>query len=99
VTVVIATEDGKTIVGLLAYRSDAGQKAYCIWLLNRLRALGYTGLTKAEVLVFFTEADEHAQLVWTKTGGYSFHIYDRNLSSSGISPRPTQTPLPTPSIP
>lgn len=99
VLVVIATEDRATITGLLAYGSHAGQERYCEALLNAVRAMGYDAFTKAQVLVFFTEADEHAQLSWTAKAGYTYAVYDNDLQGTGITARPGQTPLPAPAGP
>ncbi len=98
-TVVIATEARFTIRGLLAYGGDQGQEMYCEQLLRRLRATGYDGITSARVLVFFTEADEHAQLSWSLSAGYSFAVYDGDLSATGFTPAPGETPLPAPDGP
>ena len=94
--IVIATENGATITGLLAYRSDPAQAAYCETIVDRVRALGYDHLTSVQLLVFFTEADNHAKLTWSPSAGYAFTVYDNDLRNSGLTPTPTQTPLPTP---
>ena len=99
ILLVIATEDRRTIVGLLAFGSNQGQQMYATTFLDELRALGYTSFTKAQVLIFFTESDEHAQLTWTVKAGYSFKVLDNNLAGTLISPSPGQTPLPPPTAP
>jgi hypothetical protein len=96
---VIATEDRATITGLLAYRSRDAQAKYCEALLDHLRAVGYDAFTSAQVLVFFTESDQHAKLTWSPKDGYKFAVYDNDLVNSGLNPTPTQTPLPVPSFP
>lgn len=99
VLLVVATEVRGTITGLLAYGSHAGQEMYAEALLNRVRAFGYDSFTKAQVLIFFTESDEHASLNWTASGGYTFAVYDNDLQGSGIAATPAQTPLPAPRAP
>ena len=96
IEVALATEKLTTIHGMLAYATDAGQEQYCIGVINFFRALGYVGLTKATVLVFFTEQDEHAMLSWTPAGGYSYRVFDNNLKGNAFRPGPTATPLPSP---
>lgn len=97
--VVMATENGATITGLLAFRSDPAQQMYIEQLLNRVRALGYDNLASAQVLVFFTEADNHAKLTWSPAKGYAYTVYDNDLRNSNLTPGPTQTPLPPPTGP
>ena len=75
-TVALATERIKTIQGLIQLNS--GQEQYCIDIVAVFRALGYTGLTKVTMLVFFTEA-KHASLNWTSAAGYTFKVYDSDL--------------------
>src|SRR3984893_17716912 len=99
VLLVMATEDRATISGLLAYRSHDAQAKYCEALLDRLRAIGYDAFTSAQVNVFFTEADQHAQLTWSTKDGYKFAWYDTDLVHTGLNPTPTQTPLPVPNFP
>jgi hypothetical protein len=99
ILLVVATEVRGTITGLLAYRTHAGQEMYAESLLNRVRAFGYDSLTKAQVLIFFTESDEHASLSWTAGGGYTYAVYDDDLQGSNIAATPSQTPLPTPRVP
>lgn len=92
----LATERLNTIQGMLAYPQNSGQEAYCIAVLDHLRGLGYTGLTKVTLYVFFTEADLHATLSWTRAGGYSFKVFDNDLRGNSFRPGPTSTPLPSP---
>jgi len=96
VLLVIATEDRSTIEGLLAYRSDPGQQQYCAALLDHIRADGYDAIRSAQVLVFFTESDQHAKLSWSKKSGYTFAVYDNNLRGTALVPGATITPLPAP---
>ena len=96
VILVLATEDRRTITGLLAAGSHQAQAAYFETILDRLRALGYDHFTKAQVLVFFTEADEHAQLTWSPAAGYAYTVYDNDLKGTSLVPGPSQTPLPSP---
>jgi hypothetical protein len=96
IEVALATERLATIHGMLASPTDAGQEQYCIGVINFFRALGYSGLTKATVLVFFTEQDEHAMLSWTPAAGYSYRVFDNNLRGNPFRPGPTATPLPSP---
>jgi hypothetical protein len=95
-TVSLATERLNTIQGLLAYPQDSGQEQYCIDVVDHFRALGYSGLTTATVLVFFTEADRHAALTWTRSGGYVYTVYDSDLLGNAFRPGPNSTPLPVP---
>lgn len=94
--VALASERLNTIHGLLAYPTNSGQEQYCIAVIDHFRAHGYSGLTKASVLVFFTEQDEHAMLSWTSTGGYSYKVFDNNLQGNAFRPGPSTTPLPLP---
>ncbi|MBV9101294.1 MAG: hypothetical protein JOZ46_01310 [Candidatus Dormibacteraeota bacterium] len=96
---VLATENGATITGLLAFRSDPGQEMYAEQLFNRVRALGYDNLTSGQMLIFFTEADNHAKLTWSPAKGFAYTVYDNDLRSSALTPGPTQTPLPPPTGP
>jgi hypothetical protein len=95
-TVSLGTERLNTIQGLLAFPADSGQEQYCIAVVDHFRALGYTGLTKVTLLVFFTEADRHAMLTWSKSAGYTFNVYDNDLLGNAFRPGPTSTPLPAP---
>lgn len=95
-TISVATERLNTIQGLLAFRQDAGQEQYCIAIVDHFRALGYTGLTAVTMFVYFTEADRHATLSWTRAGGYTFKVFDNDLRGNAFSPGPTATPLPSP---
>jgi hypothetical protein len=90
----LGTERLNTIQGMLAYPQDTGQEQYCIAIVDHFRALGYTSLTKATLYVFFTEADLHATLGWTRAGGYSFKVFDNDLRGNSFRPGPTATPLP-----
>jgi hypothetical protein len=94
--IALATERLNTIQGMLAYPLDSGQEQYCIAVVDHFRALGYTGLTKVTVFVFFTEADQHAVLNWTSAAGYTFKVYDNDLQGNAFRPGPTATPLPAP---
>jgi hypothetical protein len=99
VTLVLATEDRRTITGLLAEGTDQAQELYAETFLNRLRALGYDTFSKAQVLIFFTESDEHGQLTWSQQAGYTYKVFDNDLRSTGITPAPGETPLPSPGVP
>jgi hypothetical protein len=93
----VATERLQTIRGMLAFPTDAAQEQYCIALLGHLRTLGYSNLTKATILVFFTEQDEHAVLDWTPAKGYKYTVNDSDLRGNGItSSGAPATPLPAP---
>lgn len=93
----LATERLQTIKGMLAFASDAAQQQYCVALLDHLRALGYSNVTKVTMLVFFTEQDEHALLEWTPAKGYTFTVNDNDLRGNGIlSGAGAATPLPAP---
>lgn len=92
----LATERLHTIQGMLAFSSDAQQQQYCVAVLDHFRSIGYTGLTKATILVFFTEQDEHAVLDWTAARGYTYTVNDNDLRGNAIRPGPTVTPLPAP---
>jgi len=96
---VLATELRDTMEGLLAYPSDAAQETYSMGLLDEVRALGYDTLNSAEVIVFFTESDQHSKLSWTARGGYSFKVNDNNLVGTALNPPPkpySPLPIPTP---
>jgi len=92
---VIASESVPTLRAMVLL-GDKGQQAYCQRFVDDLRALGYTGLTSASVLVFFGEADRHAQLTWSAQAGYAYTIYDNNLNGALTRPIPTATPFATP---
>jgi hypothetical protein len=92
---IIASESLPTLRALLQ-AGDAGQQAYCEQLVEQLRAQGYSGLQKATVAVFFGESDRHAELTWTKSGGYAYKILDNNLNGALLTPIPTATPFVTP---
>jgi hypothetical protein len=96
--VALATERIHTILGMLAFPQDSAQEQYCIAVLQHFRVVGYTNLTKASVIIFFTEQDDHADLNWSATGGYTFKVNDNDLHGNRIrSAAPPQTPLPAPS--
>jgi hypothetical protein len=100
ITLVLATELRVTIEGLLAFPDDAAQQRYSQALLDLVRADGYDSLDSAEVLVYFTESDQHSRLSWTARGGYSFKINDKNLVGTGLNPPPAPvSPLPVPQTP
>jgi len=99
VLLVVATEVRGTITGLLAFGSHEGQERYAESLLNRVRAFGYDSLTKAQVLIFFTESDEHAALSWSTLGGYTLTVYDNDLKGTNLGSTAAQTPLPAPTAP
>lgn len=94
VTLVLATESLVTIRALLA-GGDPAQQAYCVKLLDGLRATGYSGLTAATVDVYFGEQDRHAELTWNPTAGYRFTVFDNDLRGTQINPNPSGTPFPT----
>ena len=96
ILMVIATEDRNTIEGLLAYRPDSRQEQYCAALLDRVRADGYDAITSGQVLVFFTEADQHAKFTWSKKSGSRFQVFDNDLRGTSLIPGPDVTPLPMP---
>lgn len=96
ILVSIATERLITIQGMLALPGDDAQKQYCIGIIDHFRSVGYTNITKASVLVFFTEQDEHATLEWTAAGGYTYKVYDNDLRGNSIRPGPKVSPLPSP---
>ena len=98
ILLVVATEDRYTIVGLLAWpgANDSGQEQYAEDLLSELRGYGYDNLQKAQVLIYFTEADQHAALNWTPAAGYSFKVFDGDLKGTTLRPLPQTTPLPAP---
>jgi hypothetical protein len=93
--VIIASESLPTLRSLVAL-GDAGQKTYCAALVDQIRALGYTGITKVDMSIYFGESDRHATLTWTTAGGYSFQILDNNLNGALLTPIPTATPFTTP---
>lgn len=95
-TISVATERLNTIQGLLAFGPDSGQERYCVSVVDHFRALGYTGLTAATMVVYFTEADRHASLTWTRSAGYTYKVFDGNLAASSFKPGPAVTPLPLP---
>ena len=95
-TIALATERLNTIQGMLAFPKDSDQEQYCIGVVKHFRMLGYTGLTKVTMFVFFTEADQHASLNWTSAAGYTFRVYDNDLLGNAFRPGPTSTPLPAP---
>jgi hypothetical protein len=93
--VVIASESVPTLRNLLL-AGDAGQQAYCQDIVEQLRALGYTGLAKVNVSVYFGETDRHATLDWTPSTGYIYKILDNNLNGALLTPIPSATPFATP---
>jgi hypothetical protein len=93
--VVIASESVPTLRSLLL-AGDAGQKTYCQGIVEQLRALGYTGLTKVNMSVYFGETDRHATLDWTPSAGYTYQILDNNLNGALLTPIPSATPFATP---
>jgi len=95
-TLVLATEERGTIAGLLNTGSHPGQEAYAISVLTALRGLGYDHLTSAQVQIFFSERDKHAQLTWSAKGGYSFAVFDDDLRGTSRLPALGGTPLPSP---
>jgi hypothetical protein len=95
-TIAVASERLGTIQGMLAFPKDSDQEQYCIEVVDHFRTLGYTGLTKVTMLVFFTEADQHASLNWTSAAGYTFKVYDNDLLGNSFRPGATTTPLPAP---
>ena len=96
---VVATELRTVITGLLAYPTRDAQEMYCKALLDHLRAVGYDAFTSAQVLVFFTESDEHAKLTYDSIAGYTYVVNDNDLLGTGLRPGPSDTPLPTPGPP
>jgi hypothetical protein len=92
---IIASESLPTLRGMLQ-DGDAGQQRYCEQLVEQLRALGYTGLAKVDVTVYFGETDRHAELTWTRASGYRFTILDNNLNGALLTPVATGTPFTTP---
>jgi len=92
---VLASEDRNTIEGLLAYPDHAGQQAWVTAMLNNIIADGYDSITSAQVLVFFTESDQHAKLSWSKKNGYKYEVFDNDLKGTVLVPGPTTSPLPT----
>jgi hypothetical protein len=99
--VVVATEFRAMIEAVLAFHGNSAQEMYSQALLGHLREAGYDAITSAEVIVFFTESDQHSKLSWTATGGYQFSIFDNNLQGTGLGLTigPAMTPLPTPGPP
>jgi hypothetical protein len=98
IILVLATELRDTMEGLLVYPSDAAQEMYSVSMLDQVRGFGYDALSAAEVVVYFTESDQHSKLSWTR-GGYSFRVNDNNLLGTGLNPPPrpfSPLPLPTP---
>ena len=95
VLLVIASESLPTLRALVLSGND-GQKAYCVGLLDRLRAEGYSGLSSATVIVYFGEQDRHASLTWTPAAGYAYTIYDNNLNGALTRSAPSATPFATP---
>jgi hypothetical protein len=96
IILVVATELRAVIEGMLAFRTHADQQAYCQALLDHLRHVGYDAFTSAEVLMFFTESDEHAKMSWKASIGYTFVVNDNDLAGTVLRPGPSQTPLPQP---
>jgi hypothetical protein len=94
-TMIIASESLPTLRALVQ-RGDAGQQQYCAQLVEQLRAQGYSAVEKANLTVYFGEARRHAELTWTRDGGYSFRILDNNLNGALLTPIPTATPFATP---
>ncbi len=93
----LATERLNTIQGMLAYPQDSGQEQYCIAVLDHFRAPRLHRPDQGHACyVFFTEADLHATLSWTRAGGYSFKVFDNDLRGNSFRPGPTSTPLPSP---
>ena len=92
---IIASESLPTLRRLVA-AGDQGQQAYCVGLVDQLRAKGYTGLIDVSLIVFFGESDRHAQLTWSPLAGYKYSIYDNNLNGALTKPIPTATPFATP---
>jgi hypothetical protein len=95
--IALATERLNTIQGMLAFPKDSDQEQYCIAVVNHFRTLGYTGLTKVTMFVFFTEADQHASLTWTPAAGYAYKVLDNDLAGNALRPGPSATPLAAPS--
>jgi hypothetical protein len=92
---IMASESIPTLRALLQ-AGDAGQQKYCEQLVEQLRAQGYSGLRKVNVIVYFGETDRHAQLTWTPDAGYKFDILDNNLNGALLTPIPSATPFVTP---
>jgi hypothetical protein len=97
-SVVIATEIGATIKAMLA-GGRAGQQAYCLGLIDQLRAFGYTGLRTATVEVYFSERDRHAELTWSASGAPTFTVFDNDLQGLPSLEPGTTTPFPAPPTP
>ena len=97
-TVVIATEIGTTIRAMLA-GGRSGQQAYCLGLIDQVRAFGYSGLRTATVEVYFSERDRHAELTWSASGAPTFTVFDNDLQGfPSLQPGAT-TPFPAPPTP
>ena len=95
---VIATEIASTIKALLA-GGRAGQQAYCVGLIDQVRALGYSGLQTATVEVYFSERDRHAELTWSASGATTSTVFDNDLGGHpSLLPGGT-TPFPVPPTP
>ena len=95
---VIATEIASTIKALLA-GGRAGQQAYCVGLIDQVRALGYSGLQTATVEVYFSERDRHAELTWSASGATTYTVFDNDLGGHpSLLPGGT-TPFPAPPTP
>ena len=91
-TIVIASEVLATLRSFVA-NGHAGQQAYCVGLLDRLREVGYTGLTEVTMYVYFGELDRHAQLTWTPAAGYTYSVLDGNIENQLATPPPGGTPF------
>lgn len=96
--VVIATETAPTIKAMLA-GGRAGQQAYCVGLIDQLRALGYTGLRTATVDVYFSEQDRHAELSWSASGAPTYTVFDNDLQGAPSLEPGATTPFPAPPTP
>jgi hypothetical protein len=97
-TVIIATEIASTIRARLA-GGRAGQQAYCMALLDQVRALGYGGLETAKLEVYFTERDHHAELSWSASGGSTYTVLDGDLGGDLSKLPGGTTPFPAPPTP
>jgi hypothetical protein len=98
VHLVIATEVRGTIEALLA-GGRAGQQQYCLRLLDQVRALGYTGLQRATVDVYFSEQDRHAELTWSASGPSTYTVFDNDLGGVPSLEPGESTPFPAPPSP
>lgn len=98
VSVTIATEIASTIRGLLA-GGHSGQQAYCLGILDQVRALGYSGLRSATVDVYFTERDRHAELTWSASGATTYTVFDNDLGGDVNRLPGGTTPFPAPPTP